>query len=198
MTHTESTKTKEKNDQGQVWYFKGRFADYMRELTTGEGDDFKKIFDTIYHGYAFCAIYGLLKGRRHVYDPQADNPDDSLQQGFRWAYADSTGLYSYESLRKLVLLFDKTSNCTFEEKIDRALRFDYQASDATDEELKSKARYKENSDIIDEYVLGGLELLHSKISKINTSSDMIEFMNETIGEFQELIKKRKQIPTSEV
>lgn len=192
MTRTESARTKEKNDQGQVWNFKGKYADYMRELTTGEGDDFKKIFDTIYHGYAFCALYGLLKGRRHIYDSKTDNPNDSLQQGFRWAYADSTGIYSYESIRRMVLLYDRTSNCTFEEKIDRALRFDYQASDATDEGLKSKARYKENSDIIDEYVLGGLEELHSKISKINTSSDMIEFMSETLNDFQELVRRKDQ------
>ena len=184
MTRSESNKTKEDNDQGQVWNFKGRFADYMREPTTGDSDEYKKIFDTIYHGYAFCALYGLLKGRRHIYDPKIDNPDDSRQQGFRWAYADSSGLYSYESLRKMILLFDKTSNCTFEEKIDRALRFDFQASDVTDDELKSKAKYKEN-------VLGGLELLHSKISKFNSSSDIIEFMNDTLKEFQDTIDKLK-------
>ena len=191
MTRSESNKTKEDNDQGQVWNFKGRFADYMRELTTGDSDEYKKIFDTIYHGYAFCALYGLLKGRRHIYDPKIDNPDDSRQQGFRWAYADSSGLYSYESLRKMILLFDKTSNCTFEEKIDRALRFDFQASDVTDDELKSKAKYKENGEIIDEYVLGGLELIHSKISKFNSSSDIIEFMNDTLKEFQDTIDKLK-------
>lgn len=190
MTRSRSTETKDENDQGQVWNFKGRFADYMRELTTGEGDDYKKIFDTIYHGYAFCALYGLLKGRRHIYDSTIDNPNDSRNQGFRWTSADTAGLYSYESLRKMVLLYDKTSNYTFEEKIDRALRFDYQASDAIGEELKSKAKYKENGELIDEYVLGGLELLHSKVVKINSYSDMVEFMDETLGELQAMVDRK--------
>lgn len=61
---------RDENEVGQVWNFKGKYADFMRDLYKPDGDDYKAIFDTIYHGYAFCAMYGLLKGRRHIYDSQ--------------------------------------------------------------------------------------------------------------------------------
>ncbi len=179
----EKTKTKDKNEVGQVWNFKGRFADYMRDLTTGNQEDYKVIFDTIYHGYAFCALYGLLKGRRHTYDANIDNPNDSLQQGFRWTSADTTGIYSYEMLRKYVLLYSKASDEPFDTRIDRALRYDYPTNDVNNDSLAEKSQYSENSKLIDEYVLGGLELLYEKISTISSQEAMIAFMNTTIYEF---------------
>lgn len=180
------SKTKDKNEVGQVWNFKGRFADYMRSLTTdGRTADFKKIFDTIYHGYAFCALYGLLKGRKHVYDPKSDNPDDSPQQGFRWTSADVSGIYSYDNVRKMVLLFEKANpSTTFEQKIDLALRFDYKTNDVSDPDLIAQSRYKDNSDLVDQYVLGGLELIYEKVNGIATPVAMISFMNDTLLEFQ--------------
>ena len=180
------SKTKDKNEVGQVWNFKGRFADYMRSLTTdGRTADFKKIFDTIYHGYAFCALYGLLKGRKHEYDPKTDNPEDSPQQGFRWTSADVSGIYSYDNIRKMVLLFEKANpSTTFEQKIDLALRFDYKTNDVSDPDLITQSRYKDNSDLVDQYVLGGLELIHEKVNNLSTPVAMISFMNETLEEFQ--------------
>ena len=186
----EKGKTRDKNEQSQVWNFKGRFADYMRELCRSDSDDFKVIFDEIYHGYAFCALYGLLKGRRHTYDPMTDNPDDSPNLGFRWAYAETSGLYAYDNIRKMVLLYSKPSSIPFEQKVDRALRFDYTTNEISDPELLSKSLYKENSDFIDEYVLGGLELLYEKISEISSIEAMIDFMKETLEEIQELTKQK--------
>lgn len=181
-------KIRDKNEQGQIWNFRGRFADYMKELCKPDSDDFKVIFDQIYHGYAFCALYGLLKGRRHVYDSAVDNPNDSVVVGFRWTSADASGLYAYDNIRKMVLLYSKPSTITFEKKIDRALRFDYTTNDINDPKLLDRSMYKENSDLIDEYVLGGLELLYEKINDISSIEAMIDFMKETIGEIQELTK----------
>lgn len=180
-------KTK-KSETSQVWSFKGRFAEYMRELLGG-GDDYKKIFDEIYHGYAFCAIYGLLKGRRHVYDAKVDNPSDSsFIIAFRWAYAANKGIFSYGNVRKLVLLYSKRDEESFDSKIDSALRFDYSSEDTKDPVLLEKSQYKKNSDLIDEYVLGGLELLHQKIDEISSREAMIVFMKETLEEIQGLMK----------
>lgn len=179
---------KDKNETVQVWNFKGKYADYMRVLYGEEHDAFHVIFDKIYHGYAFCALYGLVKGRRHVYDPSTDNPNDSLQLGFRWTSADTSGLFSYETIRKLVLLYDRSSNLSFEEKIDRALRYDFPTNDVKDPDLVAKSLYGDNSDLIDEYVLGGLELLYDKIISISSREAMIAFMRETLDEFQDLMK----------
>ena len=51
--------------------------------------------------------------------------------------------------------------------------------------------------MIDEYVLGGLELLHSKISKLNSPSDIIEFMNDTLMELQDTIYDMENKKTNE-
>lgn len=83
-------------------------------------------------------------------------------------------------LRKYVLLYSKASNESFETKIDRALRYDFTTNDVFDPDLKSKSKYKENSDIIDEYVLGGLELIHAKIMDMSSREALIDFMNDTI------------------
>lgn len=180
--------TKDKNETVQVWNFKGKYADYMRILYDEEGDEFHVIFDKIYHGYAFCALYGLIKGRRHIYDPLVDNPNDSSPLGFRWTSADSSGLYSYDTLRKLILLYSKSNDMSFEAKIDRALRYDYSTNDIKDPDLIEKSQYGDNSDLIDEFVLGGLELLYEKIASISSREAMIDFMKETMEEFQDLIK----------
>ncbi len=184
----DKVKTRDENKQSQVWNFKGRFADYMRELCKSDEYNYKTIFDEIYHGYAFCALYGLLKGRRHIYDPDIDNPNDSPVSGFRWAYADTSGLYAYDNIRKMILLYSKPSATSFDEKIDLALRFDYTTNEISDPMLLNKSKYKENSDLIDEYVLGGLDLLYEKINDISSIEAMIDFMRETLEEIQTIVK----------
>ena len=189
MTATDN-KQKDKNEQGQVWNFKGKYADYMRDLYKTDHDDFKVLFDEIYHGYAFCALYGLLKGRKHVYDPKTDNPNNSQNLGFRWSYTNA-GLYSFDNLREFILLYSKAGDLDFDKKIDSALRFDYTTNEVSDPDLLEKSQYKENSDLIDEYVLGGLELLHSKVESISSREAMIDFMNEALKEIQDAVKAKR-------
>ena len=52
------SKQRDKNELSQVWNFKGKYADYMRDLISDGNDSFKVIFTEIYQGYAFCALYG--------------------------------------------------------------------------------------------------------------------------------------------
>lgn len=189
MMTSSSNNVRDKNEQTQVWNFKGKYADYMRDLYKNDHEDYKILFNEIYHGYAFCALYGLLKGQRHVYDPTVDNPNDSQNLGFRWAYT-TRGFYSLDDLRKYILLYSKVDNLKFDEKIDRALRFDYSTNEVSDPELLEKSQYKNNSDLIDEFVLGGLELLHSKVESISSREGMIDFMNETIQEIRDAVKSK--------
>lgn len=179
-----TVKTEDKNKVPQVWNFRGRYATYMRELC-GEAAPYQKIFDEIYHGYVFCALYGMMKGVKHKYDPTQDNPNDVDPKGFRWAYANAAGLYNYDNLRKLVLLFDKTPGVSFEEKVDNALRFDYSTNDVIDECLIEKSRYGKNSELIDAYVLGGLELIHEKVISATSPQSMIAILDEIMDEFRE-------------
>ena len=188
-----TSKIKTKNETTQVWNFRGKYATYMRDLL-GEAAPYQKIFDQIYHGYVFCGLYGLIKGARHTYDSVLDNPGKTDVVGFRWAYADNGGLYSYDNLRKMVLLFDKSSNVSFTDKVDNALRFDYSTNDVTDEGLIEQSRYGINSELIDEYVLGGLDLIHSKVMKTTSSQAMIVLLDEIILEVQqELDRKKKEL-----
>ncbi len=191
MEDSSKTAAKDKNDVGQVWNFRGRFADYMRDLYRGDQADYRAIFEQLYDGYAFCVLYGVVKGRRHIYDVSTDNPNNSPVQGFRWTSASSSGLYSYDLLRKFVLLYSKVDNKNFDEKIDRALRYDYKTNDVADPELKSKSLYKDNSDLIDEYALGGLELIHSKIMEISSTQAMISFMKEALKDIQDAVKPKQ-------
>ena len=184
---------RDKNEMSQVWNFKGKYADFMRDLIIKDGGSYKAIFDEIYHGYAFCALYGLLKGRRHKYDPELDNPNGSVNQGFRWAYADPSGIFSYDYLRKMVLLYSKSSDGSFDKKIDSALRFDYTTNDVSDPDLLAKSQYKDNSDLIDEYVLGGLELLHDKVMDVSSREEMIVCMKGIIQEMQEAVKEKRKL-----
>lgn len=189
---TAVAKNRDKNELTQVWNFKGKYADFMRELLK-EGDSYKAIFDEIYHGYAFCAMYGMLKGRRHKYDSSVDNPNDSQPLGFRWAYADGPGIYSYDNLRKMVLLYSKSSDIPFDRKIDLALRFDYTTNDVSDPILLEKSQYKNNSDFLDEYVLGGLELLHEKVLDVSSREQMIVCLNDIIQEMQTAVKNKRKL-----
>ncbi len=184
-------KNRDKNELTQVWNFKGKYADFMRELLKDNGG-YRAIFDEIYHGYAFCAMYGMLKGRRHKYDPSIDNPNDSLNLGFRWAYADGRGIYSYDNLRKMVLLYSKSSDTSFERKIDLALRFDYTTNDVKDSVLLEKSQYKNNSDFLDEFVLGGLELLHEKVMDVSSREQMIVCLNEILQEMQNAVENKRK------
>jgi len=180
-----TTKAEDKNKVPQVWNFRGRFATYMRELC-GEAAPYQKIFDEIYHGYVFCALYGMMKGVKHRYDPALDNPDNVDPKGFRWIYAyRGKPLYNYDNLRKLILLFDKSSGVTFQERVDNALRFDISTNDVTDIGLIEKSRYGENSELVDSYVLGGLELIHEKVMGATSPQDAIVILGEIMDEFKE-------------
>lgn len=180
------TVREDKNKTTQVWSFKGRFATYMRELC-GEAAPYQKIFDEIYHGYVFCALYGMMKGAKHNYDPARDNPDNVDVKGFRWENTNAAGLYNYDNLRKMILLFDKSSGVPFQEKIDNALRYDYPTNDVSDEGLIEKSRYGANSELIDAYVLGGLELIHEKVMRVTSPQDMIAVLDEIMNEFKEKV-----------
>lgn len=176
-----------RNEITQVWNFRGRYAEYMRTLQ-GQNSPQHKIFDQIYHGYVFCCLYGLLKGTSRVYDPKTDNLNDVPNQGFRWAYAEGSGIYGYDNLRKLVLLFSKSSNTPFTSKMDNTLRFDYPTNDL-DPALAEKSQYGNNSDIIDGYVLGGLELIYNKVIRSSSYEETIEIMEEIVDEMKDVISR---------
>lgn len=180
---------KTKNSIKSVFYFKGIFSDYLDELQQVTSVH-PKLFDEIYKAYVFCVYYGLMKGKMHKYDPDKDvasNPDRQLI-GFRYEATNRAGgIYKYDTLRKIVILFDKSKKKSFSEKIDDALRFDYSTNNVDDEDLIKKSLYGENTDLLEQYCLGGLELFYSKVSSISTPEAMMEFMDEVKEEFQELI-----------
>ena len=135
-------------------------------------------------------MYGLVKGQRHAYDSNTDDPNKVDNVGFRWSSADKSGIYDYEMLRMMVLLFDKSSDKPFEDKVDDALRYDFSTNYEPDMERASKSRYADHSDLVDEYVLGGLELIHRKVVATNSNLSLIELFNEIIDDFEKEKKRR--------
>lgn len=181
-----SLKDKDPNEVVQVWQFKGKYARYMRDLM-GDAEPFQKVFDQIYHGYVFCCLIGLTKGRRHEYNPQEDNLDNEEPLGFRWSYAEGSGLYSYDMLRKMVILFDKNLRPDFSTRVDYALRFDFSVNNVTNEDLRLKSKYGENSALVDSYVLGGLEFIHEYIMEAASPKDVIYLMIKMKDEYLEAL-----------
>ncbi len=183
---------KSKNSSKQVFNFKGKYLDYLYEFQE-ETSVHPKLFEETYKAYVFFVYYGLVKGKKHVYDPITDaSPSNLLGNGFRFSSAlRAGGIYKYDTMRKMVILFDRSSEDSFDEKMDNALRFDYPVDDVDDEYLITKSKYGENSDLLEQYCYGGMDLFHSDISSIHTPEAMLEYMDGIYKEFKELLEKMR-------
>lgn len=186
------TDLKTKNSVKSVFYFRGRFNDYISELQDETNTIHSKIFGETYQAYVFFVYYGLMKGKKHTYDNESDqskDPQTKSPVGFRYEYVmRGSGIYNYDSLRKIVLLFDKSRGMSVEERVDDALRFDYSTNNVDDEDLIAKSRYGEHTDLLDQYALGGLDLFYHQVAAITTKEGFVEFMQKQMEEFSEIVE----------
>ncbi len=167
--------------------FRGRYSAYVKELTTANKMH-PKIFQDYYSAYLFCAIYGSLNGTMREYNPSTDDDGTEASTIRSEVFLNkSNGLYSYDAVRKIVLLFEKSRKLDFKEKIDCALRFDLPIEDSLPESLKKQSKYNENTELFNRYALGGLELIYDKLINVSSKEDLIDTMCQIRDEFRSAI-----------
>ena len=190
-----ATDLKAKNSIKSVFYFRGRFDDYFRELQDEDNEIHSKIFGETYQAYVFFVYYGLLKGKRHAFDSEKDQSSDPQAKspiGYRYEYATrGSEIFNYDTLRKIVLIFDESRGMSFKEKMEDAFKYDYPTNDVDNEEMISRSRYGDHTELLDQYALGGLDLFYKQVSSISTREGFVEFMQKQMKEFNELAERMR-------
>lgn len=173
--------------------FNGKYAKYVKELTGKNSDVIKyPIFSTYYKAYLFSAIYGVLNNCRMEYNPHTDNINNEEPATIRSeVFNNGSGNEDYRTIRKIVLLMDVSRNMTSEQRIDSAMRYDFPKEDGIVQELNDKSMYDRNTELFNQYVLGGLTLIYDKVSSLKSMEDYLTFVCNFKENFEESIGKKE-------
>ena len=152
----------------------GKHALFVRQLARDIKINGQSLFERYLDVYLNGAIFGLL------YDRTAKR-DSSPEQANIPASAFNTSRNDCVFLYRLVMLLEKTTNATPDERVDRAFRHD------ADETMKDKL--DENMNLFHSYVLGGIEVLYEKFTDgCTTEEDYTERIYTLMRDFQEEIQ----------
>ena len=145
----------------------GKHATYAKFLK-----DSARLYDTIVDVYMNGAIFGLLYDRRAPRDTESKDNANILAEAFINRRSKCILLF------RLVLLLEKKTARTANERIDRAFR------DDADEE---RADYlKEDMDLFNEYVRGGIEVMYERfIEGGHSQEDYIEKAMDFMEQFKD-------------
>ena len=163
------------------FFFRGRYADYARELNTKISKEYNPIFSTYVSIYMISASYGSIYGKFKEYDPEKDAIETTPAE-VREEYFVSRP--DYPVFRKIILISERQSKSNATERIDNALRYDIPINRSTPENLAKMSKYEENTKIIDGCALGGLELLYDKFKKLKDAEDIILEMEKIKKELE--------------
>ena len=131
-------------DNEKVFY--GKHADYVTFLCKDKRSNLENglnLFETKIELYILAPIVGVIYNRKSVID-YSTNSKSTIQLQQIKIYEDDL-IYVY----RMIMLLDERENISYEKRIDRAFRSDY------DENIK-----KENMEIFDRYALGGIEVIY--------------------------------------
>lgn len=160
----------------RTFQIKGTHATYWKRLcktTTdkvgpNEGAQFK-IFERYIDAYMVAPILGCLYNRKGSKD-LPDSEDVAAMQANILINNQKKLLYIY----RLIMLTEKSSDLTEEQRIDRAFKTD------SDEEI-----VKSNMQIFHDYFLGGLEILYDVfVNNCITDDDYINKIYEFVDRFK--------------
>ena len=158
----------------------GKHATYLKFLARknsqeNNGDDepaSAKLFDRYIDVYMNAAIWGLL------YDKTADVDNQSKDRARIYADAYANERENCVFLYRLVMLLEKVSNISQEERIDRAFRYDSQPEKA--EELKKCL------ELFHRYVRGGIEVMYEKLTDgCSTRDDYLSRIYDVMKQFKQ-------------
>ena len=125
--------------------FKFLIAKNTKDNTSNAGI-FKRYIDV----YMNAAVFGLIYSRRAVCDTDSEDRTQIAAETFMGERRNCMFLY------RLVMLLDKSTELSDEERIDRAFRYD--SNPDKSEELKK------NLELFNSYVLGGIEVMYEQFT----------------------------------
>lgn len=131
-----------------------------------------KLFERYIDVYMNAAIWGVLYNRI--------SPSDSASKSRARIYADAFNRERDNCvfLYRMVMLLDKTTELTPEERINRAFRYDSQPEKADE--------FRKNMDLFHSYVRGGIEVMYEQLTDgCQTQDDYISKTYEVITTFKQ-------------
>ncbi|UTY39265.1 hypothetical protein NMU03_00040 [Allocoprobacillus halotolerans] len=139
--------------------FHGKHAEYVIFLCKDRGqinESGLNLFQSKIELYILAPVIGIIYNRKAQTDPGPKKTTIQLQQINN--YQDDL-----EYVYRIVLLLDNRENLSYEERLDRAFKYD-----------NDEKKTAENMKIFNEYVLGGIEYIY-------------ETFNDSLGNEEELL-----------
>ena len=174
----------------QNYEFKGRFSTYAKELCEEVSENRPSLFSEYVELYMVSALYGLLNDKFTKYNQDVDGKDPGpvIREA---VFINASSKYLF--FRQTMIISETKRGFSAKERIDYALRFDMPVDSSTHDVFKNQSKYDENTEIINGYVLGGLEALYNKYHDSRNVEDLITDIIDTKKEFEEdtgLLKKK--------
>lgn len=149
----------------------GKHATYLKFLAKKNARDdtdpdnpaAAKLFERYIDVYMNAAIWGLLYSRTAKRDTASDDRARVYADAFANERVNCVFLY------RMVMLLDKTTELTPEERVDRAFRYDTQP-EKTEE-------FKKNMELFQDYVRGGIEVMYEQFTDGCTTQD--DYLSKT-------------------
>ena len=158
----------------------GKHATYVKFLAKKNSQDddndpevvnSAKLFERYIDVYMNAAIWGLLYNRL--------SPKDSTNKSRARVYADAFNRERDNCvfLYRMVMLLDKTTELTPEERINRAFRYDSQPEKAEE--------FRQNLELFHDYVRGGIEAMYEQFTDgCQTQDDYLSKTYEVMTMFK--------------
>ena len=149
----------------------GKHATYLKFLakknarddTAPDAPNAARLFERYIDVYMNAAVWGLLYSRT----AKRDNASDDRARVYADAFANERDNCVF--LYRMVMLLDKTTELTPEERVDRAFRYDT---------LPDKAEeFKQNMELFHDYVRGGIEVMYEQFTDGCTTQD--DYLSKT-------------------
>lgn len=133
-----------------------------------------KIFERYIDVYMNAAIWGLLYNRTAPKDNTSDDRARIYADAFAKERENCTFLY------RMVMLLDKQTTISPEERINRAFRYDVQDN--------KKEEFAQNMELFHSYIRGGIEELYEQFTEgCSTRDDYMGRIYDVITNFKEEI-----------
>lgn len=145
--------------------FVGKHATYCRSLKEEIG-----LFTTFREAYMISAIVGFLNGSKGIKDyTEKVQPASILPSELSKQRSNLINIYRY------IMLLEDTPGFSIDDYKTRTFK------DDSDEESPEKV--KQNMDLFNSYVLGGIEILYDKFKECSTKKDVVNTLNELLEQF---------------
>lgn len=136
----------------------GKHASFLKFLAVKNSQDDEdeetvqsaKLFERYIDVYMNAAIWGLLYSRTATRDTTTKSRARVYAAQFNTEHENCVFLY------RMVMLLDKTTELTPEERVNRAFRYDSQPEKAEE--------FKHNMELFHDYVRGGIEVMYEQFT----------------------------------